>query len=755
VTLVLIEDTNGDGVQDASDLLLGGATTDGNGNYTLYGVIDGGHYLVGVTDGNGVLADYEQTAGLDPWSVTISGASREDIDFGYVRDATTATLGDTVWYDTDGDGAKDVTERGIGNVSLALYWDVDGDGNFEPGGDDGSAIGTTATGGDGTYVFAELAAGYYFVQVDSSNFGAGEPLESLSSTTGGETHGVVALGEGQAYLVADFGYRGSGYTIGDTVWSDEDTDGVQDRGEIGIGGVTVQLLDNNNQVIATTATLPDGWYLFSGLSAASYKVRVSDSNFDSGEPLEGYSVTSGPQSEGANTSRAVEFVDDGDAANDSILSVDFGYYRSSLGSIGDYVWLDKDLGGDQDADEPGLTGVTLDLIHDLNGDGVWDAGEPVLATTVTAEDGDYRNYQFTGLDLDDGSGNFDYLIRVSDRRHVLEGLSPTSGTVNPRPVALSSFIRTVDDADFGYDDPELGDFVWRDTNQDGIQNGGESGIGNVRVDLYHDTDGDGALDPGGDSLIRTTTTNANGRYYFCGLPFDDYIIKVAGSNFEPGGMLEGFTPSLQDQGDDDAVDSDGDANHEIATTPLSAKDFTLDFGFQATSHTIGDLVWEDADKDGLKGGSEFGLGGVTLVLYRDLDGDDVLGPEDGVLGQTTTSGSGAYAFSNLPTGDYIVRVTDDNNVLDGYTQTAGGDPQSVTLSDGDDLTVDFGYWRNGGGEDDPTSIVLCRLSAGSGLDTPTMSLVLVFVAFCVWMLAPAQRPERRTSGRPLVRRRRC
>jgi hypothetical protein len=184
----------------------------------------------------------------------------------------------------------------------------------------------------------------------------------------------------------------------------------------------------------------------------------------------------------------VEFADDDDPANDSILNVDFGHYMSGQGSIGDYVWLDKDEDGeDEELGEPGLTGVTLDLIHDLNGDGVWDAGEPVLATTVTAEDGDCRNYQFTGLDLDDGSGNSDYLIRVSDRRHVLEGLSPTSGTVNPRPVALSSVIRTVDDADSGYDDPELGDFVWYDTNQDGVQNGGESGIGKVRVDLYHDT----------------------------------------------------------------------------------------------------------------------------------------------------------------------------------------------------------------------------------------------------------------------------
>ncbi|MGD8969182.1 MAG: SdrD B-like domain-containing protein, partial [Anaerolineae bacterium] len=746
VSLALYEDSDGDGILDATEPPLGEVTTDENGYYAFYGAVDGGHYVVAVTDENGVLADYEQTAGLDPWALTISGASRDDIDFGYVRSSETGSIGDTVWYDTDGDGAEDATERGIANVVVELYEDTNGNDSYDEGTD--LLLDTSYTDADGGYLFTELPAGSYFVQVDSGSFSAGEPLEGLSSTTGGEMHGVVALSEGQDYLLADFGYRGSGYTIGDYVWSDANDDGVQDQGEVGIGGVTVQLLDNNDTVISTTVTLPGGWYLFSGLSAGSYKVRVSNSNFDAGGGLEGYSVTSGPQSEGANTSSAVEFADDDDPANDTILSVDFGYYTAGLGSIGDYVWLDKDLDGDQDADEPGLIGVTLDLIHDLDGDGILDAGEPVLATTVTAEDGDYRNYLFTGLDLDDGDGDFDYLVQVTDRDNVLAGLSPTTGTVNPRSVALSSVITTVLDADFGYDDPELGDFVWHDVDKDGIQDSGESGIENVRVDLYHDVDGDGVLDAGQDSLMRTTTTNVNGYYYFFGLPFDDYIIKLADSNFAPGGMLEGFDATTQNAGADDAVDSDGHpTTHEIATTPMTAKDFTLDFGFHAASYTIGDLVWEDGDKDGLKGGSEFGLDGVTLVLYRDLDGDGVLDPEDGVLGRTTTSGGGAYAFPDLPNGDYIVQVTDENDVLDGYTQTAGGDPQPVTLSDSDDLTVDFGYWRNGGGGDDPTSVLLRSLSAGRGVGIHAMSLVLVLAVFLVVVMAVTPCAVRRAAER--------
>ena len=43
---------------------------------------------------------------------------------------------------------------------------------------------------------------------------------------------------------------------------------------------------------------------------------------------------------------------------------------------------------------PLIAGVTVALIRDLNGNGVWDAGEPIIATTVTDASG---NYAFPGL----------------------------------------------------------------------------------------------------------------------------------------------------------------------------------------------------------------------------------------------------------------------------------------------------------------------------------------------------------------------
>jgi len=62
-------------------------------------------------------------------------------------------------------------------------------------------------------------------------------------------------------------------TIGDTVWSDENENGIQDNGEKGIAGATVRLTlpDSSTMDVNTNA---NGLYLFSGLDAGTYKVEL-------------------------------------------------------------------------------------------------------------------------------------------------------------------------------------------------------------------------------------------------------------------------------------------------------------------------------------------------------------------------------------------------------------------------------------------------------------------------------------------------
>lgn len=122
---------------------------------------------------------------------------------------------------------------------------------------------------------------------------------------------------------------------------------------------------------------------------------------------------------------------------------------------------------------------------------------------------------------------------------------------------------------------QLGDYVWWDKTQDGIQDAGEKGIANVKVDLYYH---------GTDTLVGSTTTNSNGIYLFeCISPMSCYDIVLNPSNFNPGGPLSdpNLTASPANVGGNDAIDSDG-INNRIDNRCLTLDnpvDLTNDFGF--------------------------------------------------------------------------------------------------------------------------------------------------------------------------------
>ena len=89
---------------------------------------------------------------------------------------------------------------------------------------------------------------------------------------------------------------------------------------------------------------------------------------------------------------------------------------------------------------------------------------------------------------------------------------------------------------------ELGDFVWNDLNGDGVQEGGEPGVGGVTVQLWQCSAGQP------NTHLATTTTDASGAYLFSELnEAAGYAVR-----FTPFG----YTFTLERQGSDDTIDSD-------------------------------------------------------------------------------------------------------------------------------------------------------------------------------------------------------
>jgi choice-of-anchor A domain-containing protein/uncharacterized repeat protein (TIGR01451 family) len=127
----------------------------------------------------------------------------------------------------------------------------------------------------------------------------------------------------------------------------------------------------------------------------------------------------------------------------------------------------------------------------------------------------------------------------------------------------------------------LGDYIWHDSNVNGIQDNNELGIESVVVELYNESD----------VLISFTSTDNTGYYEFTTLENGTYVVKVADENFTSGGVFEGSANekwylTLQQEGNNNEIDSDGNDDKSATVIIDCNDDFTIDFGFFQTCMTF-------------------------------------------------------------------------------------------------------------------------------------------------------------------------
>ena len=380
--------------------------------------------------------------------------------------------------------------------------------------------------------------------------------------------------------------------------------------------------------------------------------------------------------------------------------------------IGDYVWIDADEDGTQnEGAAAGLNGVRVELWAD-DGDGVANTSVDTLVSFhLTSDDpaGNPGQFQFTNLN------GGDYFLRfvqpdgyeISDLNAA--GATPNDNDSDADPSTGLTAVTTLSNGeiDFGWDmgvysstTGAVGNYVWHDRNGDGIQN--ESvldGINGIGVNLYL----------AGDltTAIATTETaddvNGNPGYYSLrGLAADTaHVLKFV--LIDP---FDSFT-TADAPAASDAEDSDADpVSGQTASFSLAAGEVAddMDAGVQLNSGTqsLGDRVWIDADADGvyepLEGDS--GVDGVRLNLYRDSDGSGDYTPGvDAYYTSTlsfTSGGTGFYAFTQLPPGDFIVQIDPAEFATGGSLE--GYAPAVPAADPNDDVDDDQnGSWGPGGG----------------------------------------------------------
>jgi protocatechuate 3,4-dioxygenase beta subunit len=358
-------DLNNNGVRDIGEPT---AVTDTNGQY-FFGGLAGGTYTVRV-DATTLPGGVSQTYDLDgatatPHAATASlaaGATRTDVDFGY---RGTASIGDRVWLDRDGDGVQDAGEPGLSGV--IVYLDLNGNGVRDA--DEPFAV----TDAAGNYLIGGLLAGTYTVRVDASTLPSG--VSATYDLDGIGTPSVVTgvtLTSGEARTDVDFGYRGTA-SIGDRVWNDANANGIQDARETGVSGIVVALYDSTGTLLITTTTDLNGNYLFDNLPPGTYIVGVGATPGRSISPRGAGSDSALDSDINRATRRSNPITL---AIGEDRRDIDIGLYQ--LASVGSLVWLDRDLDGIREADEPGIGGIEVRL---LRSDGT------VVATQTTDANG--------------------------------------------------------------------------------------------------------------------------------------------------------------------------------------------------------------------------------------------------------------------------------------------------------------------------------------------------------------------------------
>lgn len=355
--------------------------------------------------------------------------------------------------------------------------------------------------------------------------------------------------------------------VGNLVYLDTNSNGVYDFNE-GVGSVRVEIWrltgdPQNPEVLASFyTTQSSGFYLFVGLAAGTYYVKIPETEFAVGKPLYGTSSLPGAQLIGDDNNgedgqdsfdpaltgvSSMEFIvaagfgpvgteepgfagtiDDSDDVNGD-MTIDFGFYRPV--GLGNLVFADMNGNGRADAGE-GIPGVAVHLYASTAVIGT----DPSLADVVTDSTG---HYQFGGLQ----PGSYKVHIPGSE---FAEG--------GPLELALSmtGVGQSADDDD---------------ANASGHL--GDDGVDDPTPDLNGVTSGTITLAPG----------------------------------TEPTGTAE--------SGSDGAVDDLADADNDL----------TVDFGFvfPADSLGVGNMVFEDFNNNGRYDDGE-GVFGVKVQLIEEVSG---------------------------------------------------------------------------------------------------------------------------------------
>jgi uncharacterized surface anchored protein len=484
---------------------------------------------------------------------------------------------------------------------------------------------TTPTLADGTYSFAGLRPGTYVV-TESQPAGfvdaATNPvvLGNSGGTLGTNKVTAVTLTSGTVATGYDFNEIKTGTIAGSVTNKTNNTP---------IGGVTITLTGTDDlgaPVSATTQTLPDGTYVFSGVRPGTYAVAETQpaNYFDTATNPVVLGSTGGTA--GTNAVTAITLPAGGASTGNNFNEI----APSSMSGVVKNATTNTPIGG---------VIVTLK--------GTDDKGNAVDTFTTTAPDG---TYSFNNLRPGTYSLTETQPIAYLDAFTNPVVAGSTNGTVGSNAITAITLPAGTASTGNNFNEIEPSSIAGKVTNS--VTGAPLTG---VTVTLT-------GTDDSGNPVTKTAQTGPDGTYAFTGLRPGTYSVTET----QPSGYVDpvggGVSP-----GSIGGVA----ATNAINTIVLTGGNTSADNNFaELPAGSINGSVYTDANNDGSNAG-DLPIGGAVV----NLSGTNDLGIT--VVAQATTAPDGTYSFPNLRPGSYSVTEVQPVGTLDGK-DTAGSLNGTVT-----------------------------------------------------------------------------
>jgi len=635
---------------DAQGNRIGQTVTDANGEYQFTNLVPGTYGVEeaqpsGYFDGGEEAGSVGGTVTNDKITQIVLGSGVNAVEYNFCE-IPPASLAGKVYVDHNNNGQIDANEPGIAGVTVHLL-----DANMNPTGV------STVTDASGNYSFQNLMPGTYGVSEV-------HPLAYIDGLDSAGSHGGSALNPGDKISGATLlgGANAVNYNFGELepasihgrVHLTLDGDCEYQPTDPPLAGVTIWLLDAQGNRIAQTVTDATGQYHFTGLAPGTYGVEESQpaGYLDGGEK---------PGSAGGTaTNDKISQIVLGSGAN----AVEYNFCEIPPASLSGTVYVDYNNNGIMEANEPGIAGVTVQLLDGNQ--------NPTGVTTLTDAAGNYAFYDLYpgtyGVAEVQPSGYFDGL----DTAGSVGGVAQNPGD------RISQIVLGAGVAAVNY---KFGELL----------------ASEIRGRVHLTLDGDCTYEPGDPPLagvtiwlldaagnrIRSTVTNSQGEYAFIDLLPGTYGVEEV----QPTSYLDGG----QEVGSAGGVSS---ANDRITQIVLTGGTLAVEYNFcEIPVSKISGYVFVDGQPLELSASQQKNLSSLGILslaqaegynFTRDATDKPIAGvtlrlgnafgePELDAQGNeitTVTDKNGYYEFTGLRPGVYTVLQNHPTKYVDGL-DTAG------------------------------------------------------------------------------------